>query len=149
MPVCRIAASAEPAGRLNAPTCVKTLDSAWLPPHDELVASVVPALDISVSSGSASAPGTLNGAVPRVGPTPLRSTLLLPEPWITNPAMRIPLPVPTLALAERLTILPGTELGAVDPETVSVAAALVTELEPLVTVTVYVPAAADVADAIV
>jgi hypothetical protein len=56
-------------------------------------------------------------------------------------------PVPTFARAERLTILP--EDGGADAETVIVAAALVTLLDPLVTVTVYEPLLADEADATV
>jgi hypothetical protein len=60
---------------------------------------------------------------------------LLPDPWITNPAIRMLPPVPTLARAERLMILPEGG-GGVVPERVSVAAELVADSDPLVTVTV-------------
>src|SRR5208283_5253135 len=126
------AASAEPVGRAKAPTWAKSAESAGLPPQAVPVATVKPVpVSTRVSCGRARAPETLKGAAPSVGPTPRSTTLLFPEPLITKPAMRMLPPVPTSARAERLTIFAGmAEL------TVTTAAALVTEEDPLVTVTV-------------
>ena len=95
----------------------------------------MPAEEKSVSSGFASTPATLN-SVPSVGPTPRKRTFLLPVPSITKPAIRMLAPEPTLALAERSTILPPPCDGGSGAATVSVAAVLVTDDPPLVTETV-------------
>lgn len=89
------------------------------------------AVSTSVSWGCARTPGTLKGEAPSVGPTPLSTTVLLPEPLMTKPAMRMFAPVSTFARAERLTIFPGTAAL-----TVTVAGELVTLLAPAVTVAV-------------
>src|SRR6202142_4652047 len=124
----RIAESAELAGRGKAATSANAVVSAAPPPQAAAVAIVALVVELTrVSCGVAREPATLKGAGARAGPTPRRSTLFVPEPVTTNPAMRALPPVPTFARAERFPILPGgggvgvgawmTRMGAEEPVT--------------------------------
>ena len=89
----------------NAPTAADVEAIRAFPFHPVLACTNVEVPSLlarkSCSLGSGSVPGTPNAA--RAGPDPRISTVLAVVPPITNPAISMLPPVPTLTLAERLT----------------------------------------------